>query len=122
MLMRNYSALLAALLIAFTAPFAVSGAQAEEWVAGDALRPYFPGDTRQLRTRSKSPSSSGTAVGTATTSSRSSRSGKSPSPDDVVVKGSPAMWNGLMEVHAGRFMPLRYSAFSTRSTCPFSRR
>ena len=99
-MMHRFFALTAALLLALTFPFA--SAQAEDYVAGehyDLISPAIRASSDKIEVTEFFWYGCGHCYNFEPQLAQWKKS----LPDDVVVVGSPAMWNGLMEVHAKAF-------------------
>ena len=96
-MMHRFLALTAALLLAFVMP-----AQAEDYVAGedyDLISPAIRASSDKIEVTEFFWYGCGHCYNFEPQLAQWKKS----LPDDVVVVGSPAMWNGLMEVHAKAF-------------------
>ena len=96
-MMHRFLALSAALLLAFVMP-----AQAEDYVAGedyDLISPAIRASSDKIEVTEFFWYGCGHCYNFEPQLAQWKKS----LPDDVVVVGSPAMWNGLMEVHAKAF-------------------
>jgi thiol:disulfide interchange protein DsbA len=102
MFKRVCTALFAVLALQISLQFAAPDAVAEEWVEGehyDVINPAIRGSSDKIEVTEFF----WYGCGHCYTFEPQVAQWKKSLPDDVIVKGSPAMWNGLMEMHAKAF-------------------